>query len=90
MRNPRSSQRELGEVRIKDIELDIKSRDEILVLLIGLRFLYSQEAVRDRLFALMDEFVLPGNSRKLGRPSGHGDVEHSGNGCSQAEPRLRH
>ena len=60
MRNLRNPQLERGEVRIEDIELDIKSRDDIPVLLIGLQHLYTQEALRDRLFALMDEHFLPG------------------------------
>ena len=37
-------------------------------LLSGLQYLYSQEAFRDRLFALMDEFILPGINKKVGRP----------------------
>ena len=42
MRNLRNPQLERGEVRIEDIELDIKSRDDIPVLLIGLQHLYTQ------------------------------------------------
>ena len=38
-------------------------------LLSGLQYLYSQEASRDRLFALLDEFILPGINKKVGRPS---------------------
>ena len=37
-------------------------------LLCGLQYLYSQEALRDRILALMDEFILPGINRKVGRP----------------------
>ena len=37
MRNPRDSQRELGEVRIEDIELDIKFRDDTRAFLTGPR-----------------------------------------------------
>ena len=68
MRNLRNPQLERGEVRIEDIELDIKCRDDVPALLIGLQYLYSQEALRDRLFALMDEYILPGVNRKVGRP----------------------
>ena len=50
MRNLRNPQLERGEVRIEDIELDLKSRDDTLMLLIGLQYLYSQEALRDRIF----------------------------------------
>ena len=68
MRNLRNPRLERGEVRIEDIELDFKSRDDILAILIGLQYLYSQKAVRDRIFALMDEYILPGVNRKVGRP----------------------
>ena len=49
-RHEKSTQFELGEVRIGDIKLDIKSRNDIPALLIGLQYLYSQEVLRDRLF----------------------------------------
>ena len=68
MRNLRNPQLERGEVRIEDIELDIKCRDDVPALLSGLQYLYLQEAFRDRLFALMDEYILPGVNRKVGRP----------------------
>ena len=68
MRNLHSPQLERGEVRIEDIKLNHKSRDDMLALLAGLQYLYSQEALRDRLFALMDEHFLPGINRKVGRP----------------------
>ena len=50
MRNLRNPLLTRGEVRIEDIELDIKCRDDIPALLIGLRYLYSQEPLRERLF----------------------------------------
>ena len=68
MRNLRNPQLERGEVRIEDIKLDLKCRDDMLALLSGLQYLYSQEASCDRLFALLDEFILPGINRKVGRP----------------------
>ena len=68
MRNLRSPQLKLGEVCIEDIEFDIKSRDDIVAILSGLQLLYSQEAERDRLFALLDEHLLPGICKKVGRP----------------------
>ena len=59
MRNLRNPRLERGEVRIEDIELDFKSRDDIPVILIGLQYLYSQKAVRDQ-----------GNRLKRGFPDG--------------------
>ena len=68
MRNLRNPQPKIGEVHIEDIELDLKSCDDISALLIGLQYFYSQEALRERLFALLDEYILPGTNRKVGRP----------------------
>ena len=68
MRNLRNPQLERGEVRIEDIKLNHKCRDDMPTLLSGLQHLYSQEASRDRLFALLDEFILPGINKKVGRP----------------------
>ena len=68
MRNLRNPQLERGEVRIEDIKRDHKCRDVIPTLLGGLQYLYSQETLRDRLFALLDEFILPGINKKVGRP----------------------
>ena len=51
MRNLRNPQLERGEVCIEDIELDLKSRDDNPALLIRLQYLYSQETLRERLFA---------------------------------------
>ena len=68
MRNLRNPQLERGEVRIEDIKLNHKCRDDMPTLLSGLQYLYSQEASRDRLFALLDEFIIPGINKKVGRP----------------------
>ena len=51
MRNLRNPLLGRGEVCIEDIELDLKSLDDIPALLIGLRYLYSQEPLRERFFA---------------------------------------
>ena len=50
MRNLRNPQLERGEVRIEDIKLDHKCRDDMPTLLGGLQYLYSQETLRERLF----------------------------------------
>ena len=68
MRQVRNPQMELGEVHIEKIELDLKSRDDIPALLLGLQHLYADEHFRSRLFALLDEHILPGIDRKVGRP----------------------
>ena len=58
----------LGEVGIEDIPLDLKSRDDIPALLLGLQYLYSDKTFRPRLFALLDEHILPGIDKTVGRP----------------------
>ncbi len=68
MRQVRNPQMILGEVRIEDIELDLKSRDDIPALLLGLQHLYADEHFRSRLFALLEEHILPGIDRTVGRP----------------------
>ncbi len=68
MRQVRKSQFELGEVRIEDIEIDLKSRDDIPALLLGLQHLHGDAELRTRLFALLEAHILPGTDRKVGRP----------------------
>ena len=68
MRNLRNPQLERGDVHIEDIKLNHKCRGDMSALLTGLQYLYSQEALRDRILALMDEFILPGVNKKVGRP----------------------
>ena len=69
MRQVRNPQMTLGEVGIEDIPLDLRSRDDIPALLLGLQYLYSDETFRPRLFALQDEHILlPGIDRSVGRP----------------------
>ena len=68
MRKTHDPQPELGQVGIESIELDLRSRDDIPALLIGLQHLYSDETFRERLFALMEEHMLPGVDRTVGRP----------------------
>ena len=68
MRQTRKSQRALGEARIEDIKLDHKSRDDIPAVLLGLQHLYSHEETREKLFSLLEEHILPGTNRNVGRP----------------------
>jgi hypothetical protein len=68
MRQVRNPQMKLGEICIEDIELDLKSRDDIPALLLGLQHLYADGHFRSRLFALLEEHILPGTDRTVGRP----------------------
>ena len=68
MRQTRKPQLALGEARIEDIKLDRKSRDDIPAVLLGLQYLYSHEQTREKLFSLLEEHILPGTNRNVGRP----------------------
>ena len=63
LRYVRNPQMELGEIRI-----NLKSRDDIPALLLGLQHPYADGETRTRLFALLEEHVLPGVDRTVGRP----------------------
>ncbi len=56
-----------SQVPIGEIWIGPKSRDDIPAVLKGLQHLWCDEELRGRLFALLDEQVLPGTDRKVGR-----------------------
>ena len=68
MRQVLHPQMVLGELDVEAIELNLKSRDDIPALLLGLQHLYADDQFRTRLFALLEKHVLPGVDRKVGRP----------------------
>ena len=68
MREVQSRQFKVGQVPIGEIWIDPKSRDDIPAVLKGLQHLWCDEELRGRLFDLLDEHVLPGTDRKVGRP----------------------
>ncbi len=59
MRNRRDPKIEFDKIHIENIELNLKSRDDIPALLIGIQHLYRDKSFRLRLFELMDEYILP-------------------------------
>ena len=74
MRTIIQPQMKLGETDIAAIVLDPKSRDDIPQLLRGLQYIYTEAALRERVFAILEE-VLPKRvgaegkaSTKTGRP----------------------
>ena len=68
MREVHRRQFELGQVPVEKIWIDPKSRDDIPAVLKGLQHIWSDEALRARLFALLDAQVLPETDREVGRP----------------------
>ncbi len=73
MRNVMNTQASLGEWPIGDIVLDLKSRDDIPKLLVGLQYIYKTPGLRDEVFAILQEIIprhVDGKkaSHTLGRP----------------------
>ena len=68
MRHTKKPHLELGDIDIAAIKLDPRSRDDIPALLVGLQHLYCDRELRTRLFALLEEHLLPNVSHDLGRP----------------------
>lgn len=68
MREVRKAQMELGELRIEEIRLNPKSRDDIPALLQGLQYLYGKEERRREMFELLEREFRPGVDMGVGRP----------------------
>ena len=68
MREVQSRQFKVGQVAIGSIWIDPKSRDDIPAVLKGLQHLWCDDELRGRLFDLLEEHVLPGTDRQVGRP----------------------
>ena len=67
-RDVESSQLEIGQTAIAQIQFDPKSRDDIPKILRGLQYIYITDTIRQPIFKLLEEQVLPGIDKKNGRP----------------------
>ena len=67
MREVHRRQFQLGQVPIEKIWINPKSRDDIPAVLKGLQNIWSDEKLRARLFALLDEHIVPETDRTVGR-----------------------
>ena len=68
MRKVIECQMKLGEVPISHIEVDLKSRDEIPKVLIGLKEIYCNAEIRDRVFSILENVIPEGTDTGRGRP----------------------
>ncbi len=68
MRNCIKEQLTIGEVDIDDIQLDLRSRDEIPKILIGLKEIYKNEEIREKIFTILKEVIPSQTSQTTGRP----------------------
>lgn len=58
----------LGEVAIENIKINLKSRDDIPPLLLGLQYIYTNHDLRNKVFAILEALVVPNVDKKNGRP----------------------
>ena len=68
MRKVIDPQMKIGEVDISRIEFDLRSRDEIPKLLMGLQAVYCNKEIRDKIFILLEEAIPEDISKTTGRP----------------------
>lgn len=68
MRVVQPLQSQLGQLAIADIKIDLKSRDEIMQLLRGLQYIYTDDNLRGKVFQLLEEHIAPATDKETGRP----------------------
>ncbi len=71
MRKAIEEQIKFGEVDISSVQFDMKSRDDIVKILLGLQYLYRDQACREEIFGLLDQLIPSQVSREHGRPGMH-------------------
>lgn len=67
MREVIQSQRKLGQVDISKIEIDLRCRDEIPRVLLGLQYIYCNLEIREKVFKLLEELIPPNIDTDNGR-----------------------
>ncbi len=68
MRKVKESQMRFDEKDISQIEFDLRSRDEIPKLLMGLQYIYCKEEIRNEVFRILEGVITEGTDTKNGRP----------------------
>jgi hypothetical protein len=66
MRKNIDPQTKLGQVNIAEIEFDLRSRDEIPKLLMGLQYIYCTPQIREQVFRILEEMVPTGTDANPG------------------------
>jgi len=68
MRKTISQELQLNESQISDIQFDVKSRDDIPQLLMGLQYIYVANDDRDKVFKILETMIPEKVDAKNGRP----------------------
>ena len=67
MRKIIESQMKIGEVDISQIKFDLRCRDEIPKLLMGLQYLYCERKLREEMFSILEKLIPKDIDPNLGR-----------------------
>lgn len=94
MRTVIQPQLKLGEMNIVAIVIEPKSRDDIPQLLRGLQYIYTEPALRERIFAILKDVLpervgAPGKASVTTGRSRYGALEDPGAGCTAFRPECR-
>ncbi len=68
MRQSKNPQMQIGEIPVSKIKINLKSRDDIPPLLLGLQHIYTSPKLRDVVFEILKTKVLPNTDHQNGRP----------------------
>jgi len=68
MRQVINRQFKLGEIPIGKIKIDLKSRDDIPPLLLGLQYIYTDKELRTKVFEILEQKITPNTDKNNGRP----------------------
>lgn len=68
MRTVKNPQLQLGGTTIEKIKINLKSRDDIPSLLLGLQHIYMITELREKVFAILEEHINPDTDNGTGRP----------------------
>ena len=71
MRKVIDIQMQINEIPIPEIYIDIKSRDEIPKVLLGLQHIYCNPIMREEVFEVLRRIIPEGTNTKTGRPGMH-------------------
>ncbi len=76
MRQNEEVQKKIGEVDISEIVIDLTCRDEVPKLLMGLKYIYCNPEIKDKIFKIFEEMIP--DKKEKNRKKGD---EYMGNLC---------
>lgn len=75
MRKIKDDQLQFGEINISEIKFNLKSRDDIPKLLMGLQFIYVTPEIRKEVFAILEHGITFRDNKKVDKDNGRPGME---------------